>query len=124
MVITIAKTKKRSSDMMWKEGTILHSIDDLEANVDNILAELTQRATRQWSIERIQYNFVTSQTMLPDKLMNLFNLTPSDLNLRIHSNTIGANRNKNYDEIWFVIDNSKYIMTREGVIKIASLNVA
>ncbi len=110
--------------MMWKEGTILHSIDDLEANVDNILAELTQRATRQWSIERIQYNFVTSQTMLPDKLMNLFNLTPSDLNLRIHSNTIGANRNKNYDEIWFVIDNSKYIMTREGVIKIASLNVA
>ena len=117
MVNTIAKTKKRSSDMMWTQGTNLHSIDDLEKNVDGILHELTRRVATQWSIERIQYNFAMSSTMLPNSLMNLFNITPSELNQKIRSQEIGAERKDGYDEIWIKVNNAKYIMTHSGVIE-------
>lgn len=118
MVQTIAKTKKRSSDMMWTQGTNLLAIDDLEQNVDKILFEMVRRVQTQWSIERIQYNFSTSNQMLPNGLMNLFSITPSDLNHKIINGSIGASHKNGFDEIWVILNNTKYLMTHQGYIKI------
>ena len=74
MIFTIFTTKKRSSIMRATEGHALESIDDLEAKADPILEELTKRVSRQWSMQRIQYNFANSSEMLPIDLMNIFSI--------------------------------------------------
>ena len=57
IVKTISRTKKKSSEDMWKKGYGLQSMDSLEANTDNILDEIIYRVRDQWSRFEIERNF-------------------------------------------------------------------
>ena len=120
MISTIFATKKRSSYMRATEGHGLDAIDDLEAKADPILDELTKRVSRQWSMQRIQYNFAASTEMLPIDLMNLFSISPYDLNRKIiaHPPKMGAEEVDGEDEIWVVVGNQSYHMSQKGIITI------
>ena len=106
--------------MRATEGHALESIDDLEANADPILEELTKRVSRQWSMQRIQYNFANSSEMLPIDLMNVFSISPYDLNRKIIAKppSMGAEEVNGHDEIWIKVDNKRYCMSHEGIITI------
>ncbi len=119
IVKTISRTKKKSSEEMWKNGHGLQSIDSLEANIDDVLDELIIRVKKQWSRYDIEMNF--RNMALPHEILNLFNITAAELNKKLFKNhpTIGSeNPDGGDDEIWFKIGGSKYIMRTNGNIEI------
>ncbi|MHA1473715.1 MAG: hypothetical protein ACTSPA_01775 [Promethearchaeota archaeon] len=119
IVKTISRTKKKSSEGMWKNGYGLQSIDNLEANIDDVLDEIIIRVRDQWSRNDIERNF--RNLVLPHEILNLFNITTAELNKKLfkYPPTIGSeNLNGGTDEIWFKIGSSKYIMRTNGNIEI------
>jgi len=119
IVKTISRTKKKSSEEMWKNGHGLKSIDTLEANIDNVLDEIILRVRDQWSRYDIEMNF--KNMVLPHEILNLFNITTAELNKKLFKNppTIGSEMTpEKKDEIWFKIGSSKYIMRTNGKIDI------
>ncbi|QEE16245.1 hypothetical protein DSAG12_02075 [Promethearchaeum syntrophicum] len=119
IVKTISRTKKKSSEGMWKNGYGLQSMDSLEANIDDVLDEIIYRVKEQWSRFEIERNF--SNLALPHEILNLFNITTAELNKKLFKNppTIGSEiLDGKKDEIWFKIGTSKYIMRNNGNIEI------
>ncbi len=119
IVKTISRTKKKSSEGMWKNGFGLQSIDTLEANIDDVLFELINRIRDKWSRYDIERNF--RSLALPHEILNLFSITTAELNKKLFKlpPTIGSEISvKGEDEIWFKIRNSKYIMRSDGNIEI------
>ena len=119
IVKTISRTKKKSSEEVWKNGYGLKSIDTLEGNIDDVLYELINRIRDQWSRYDIERNF--RNLALPHEILNLFNITTAELNKKLFKNppSIGSeNSNGKNDEIWFKIGSSKYIMRTNGNIEI------
>ena len=119
IVKTISRTKKKSSEGIWKNGYGLKSIDTLEANIEDVLDELIFRIKDQWSRYEIERNFST--LALPNEILNLFNITTAELNKKLFKNppTIGSEiSDGKKDEIWFKIGKSKYIMRNNGDIEI------
>ena len=106
--------------MRATEGHALESIDDLEANADDILDELRKRVRREWSMQRIQYNFAHSPEMLPIDLMNIFSISSFDLNMKISAKPakLGAEEINGHDEIWIAVAHKKYVMSDKGIISI------
>ncbi|MHA1511259.1 MAG: hypothetical protein ACTSRX_06005, partial [Promethearchaeota archaeon] len=84
IVKTISRTKKKSSEEMWKNGHGLKSIDTLEANIDNVLDEIILRVRDQWSRYDIEMNF--KNMVLPHEILNLFNITTAELNKKLFKN--------------------------------------
>ena len=119
IVKTISRTKKKSSEEMWKNGHGLKSIDTLEANIDEVFDEIIYRVRDQWSRYEIERNF--KNLALPHEILNLFNITTAELNKKLFKNppTIGSEiSTEGKDEIWFKIGSSKYIMRINGNIEI------
>ena len=119
IVKTISRTKKKSSEEMWKNGYGLQSIDKLEEKVDDVLYELINRIRDQWSRYDIERNFRSK--VLPHEILNLFNITTAELNKKLFKNppTIGSEISADgKDEIWFKIGGSKYVMRSDGNIEI------
>jgi len=119
IVKTISRTKKKSSEEMWKNGYGLQSIDSLEGNIDDVLYELINRIRDQWSRYDIERNF--RSLVLPNEILNLFSITTAELNKKLFKNpqTIGSEiSDGNKDEIWFKIGSSKYVMRSDGNIEI------
>lgn len=119
IVKTISRTKKKSSEGMWKNGYGLQSIDSLEGNIDDVLYELINRIRDQWSRYDIERNF--RSLVLPHEILNLFSITTAELNKKLFKNpsTIGSEiSDGNKDEIWFKIRSSKYVMRSDGNIEI------
>jgi hypothetical protein len=119
IVKTISRTKKKSSEEVWKNGYGLKSIDTLEAHIDDVLDEIIIRVRDQWSRYDIEMNF--RNLVLPSEILNLFNITTAELNKKLFKNppTIGSDKkNGGIDEIWFKIGSSKYIMRTNGNIEI------
>ncbi|WP_371803782.1 hypothetical protein [Candidatus Lokiarchaeum ossiferum] len=122
-VSTISRTKKQSSLGVWKDGHGLESMDNLEANVDQILEELTTRVKKVWSLDRIQSNFARAGLNLPNEILNIFNITSSELNRLLYKfpPAIGAENVNGVDEIWLVINNMKYLMKSDGKIFVSEM---
>lgn len=122
-VSTISRTKKQSSLGVWKDGHGLESIDHLEANVDQILEELTNRVKKVWSLERIQSNFASAGLNLPNEILNIFNITSSELNRLLYKfpPAIGAENVDGVEEIWLAINNMKYLMKANGRISVTEM---
>ncbi len=119
IVKTISRTKKKSTENIWKNGYGLQSIDSLEGNIDDVLYELINRIKDKWSRYDIEMNF--RNLALPHEILNLFNITTAELNKKLFKNppTIGSESSDGRDdEIWFKIRNSKYIMRNNGDIQI------
>ena len=119
IVKTISRTKKKSSENIWKNGYGLKSIDTLEANIDDVLDEIIYRVKEQWSRYDIERNF--RNLVLPHEILNLFHITTAELNKKLFKNppTIGSEMSsEKKDEIWFKIGSSKYIMRTNGNIEI------
>ena len=119
IVKTISRTKKKSSEGIWKNGYGLKSIDTLEANIDDVLYEIINRIRDQWSRYDIERNF--RSLVLPHEILNLFSITTAELNKKLFKNppSIGSEiSNVGDDEIWFKIGSSKYVMRTTGNIEI------
>jgi len=119
IVKTISRTKKKSSEEVWKNGYGLQSIDRLESNIDDVLDEIIIRVRDQWSRYDIERNF--RSLVLPHEILNLFNITTAELNKKLFKNppSIGSERSaEGVDEIWFKIGSSKYVMRTNGNIDI------
>ena len=119
IVKTISRTKKKSSEEVWKNGYGLQSIDSLEANIDDVLYELINRIRDQWSRYEIERNF--RNLVLPHEILNLYHITTAELNKKLfkYPPSIGSERSdEGEDEIWFKIGSSKYVMRSSGDIEI------
>ena len=122
-VSTISRTKKQSSLGVWENGHGLESIEHLESNVDSILIELTNRVQKSLSLDNIQKNFARSEITLPNEILNIFNITPAELNKKLYKFPpgIGADSTNGFDEIWFVVNNQKFIMKKDFQISVENL---
>ena len=119
IVKTISRTKKKSSEEVWKNGYGLQSIDSLEANIDDVLYELINRIRDQWSRYEIERNF--RNLVLPHEILNLYHITTAELNKKLfkYPPSIGSEKSdEGEDEIWFKIGSSKYVMRSSGDIEI------
>ena len=119
IVKTIRATKSQSNQTRWKEGYRLESIDELEANVDDVLREITRRVQYVWNFNRITSNFKFSTTNLPMELLNVYNINPAEINLMIFTNggLIGADIINGYEEIYLEFPNKgKFRMDQNGQI--------
>ena len=121
MIRTIIRTKNKSLECLWKDGCGLESLEHLEAHVDDILEEIASRVRDAWSFDRIQLNFKSHSLTLPQELLNLNNLNATLLNRILYKDpfSIGADLSANgEEEIFIVINNLKYKMTKKGKILI------
>jgi len=118
-VSTIKRTKKKSSTDVWREGYGLQAMEHLETEVEHILQELTDRVKTNWSYSIIQKNFKRTDIALPSDILNIFNMTSSELNKKLYKYppAIGSEIIDGYDEIWFILGNWKYQMSKNGHIK-------
>ena len=105
IVKTIRQTKSQSNQTRWKEGYRLESIDELEANVADVLKEITRRVQYVWNFERITSNFKFSATDLPMELLNIYNVNPAEINSLIFTDSIGADIIEGHEEIYLVFRN-------------------
>jgi hypothetical protein len=121
MIRTIMNTKNRSLENLWKEGCGWESMENLESHVDDILEEIACRVREAWSFDRIQLNFKSHSLSLPQELLNLNNLNATMLNRILYKDpySIGADLSVDgYEEIYIIINNLKYKMTKKGKILI------
>jgi hypothetical protein len=118
IVKSILRTKKRSSEDKFEGGQGLVSIEALEAHIDDILQEIVNRISEQWTFERIQTNIKEYQISLPDRLKNVFNINQHEVQNLIMRDppVIGAEINDDCEEIFFFFDNTKYQMKKDGLI--------
>jgi len=119
IVRTIRETKNQSNQTRWKEGYRLESIDELEANVDDVLKEITRRVQNVWNFNRITSNFKYSSSNLPLELSNIYNVNPAEINSMIFSSggLIGADIIDGREEIFLEFPNKgKFRMDQNGQI--------
>ena len=112
----IRHTKTQSNQSRWKEGFGLESIDELEENVEIILMEISHRVQTVWNLERITSNFKNNTLNLPMELLNIYNVSPSEINSMIFTDKIGADIIDGQEEIFLVVRTIKFRMNKKGQI--------
>ncbi|MCP4760551.1 MAG: hypothetical protein GY870_02145 [archaeon] len=120
MLRTFYRIRKKSSDMLWTEGSGLISIESTLEESESILQEVIDRIHEKWTIDRISRN---RRQKLPKFLLNSYNISTAELTYILLNNMVEIGSDKWNDdkveneEIYFIIDDTKYKMKNDGIIE-------